>query len=62
MTELVKARRHLYPDLGQRLTSNKFKHLMKSSFDLDVEVHTSDLTGVFYLSEEDAVLFVLRWS
>lgn len=62
MTELIKVRRDLYPDLGQRLTSNQFKYLMKSGFDLDVEVHTSDLVGVFYLRDEDAVLFVLRWS
>ena len=62
LSALKKALRELVIPPGQALSSRQFKQMVKDSFDLDVEVHSGDRIGLFYLTEQDAVMFILRWS
>lgn len=62
LSALTQARKTLDIPKGMALTREEFKKLLKNCFELDIEVSVGDQIGTFYLSEEDAVLFVLRWS
>ncbi len=59
---LIEARRRFDPLHNTYLGSEAFRQLMKDAFDLDAWARPNDPMGQFYLKEEDAVLFVLRWS
>ena len=61
LSALRKARRELAIPPGLPLSSKQFKQMVKDSLDLDVEVRPGDQIGLFYLTEQDAVMFMLRW-
>jgi hypothetical protein len=62
LSALKEARRELAVPRGHALTREQFKQMVKDSFDLDIEVHYGDQIGLFYLhTEQDAVMFMLRW-
>jgi hypothetical protein len=62
LSALTQARKTLDVPRGTALTSKEFKKLLKDCFELEIEVSVGEQIGTFYLKEEDAVLFVLRWS
>lgn len=44
------------------MRSRDFEQFLKQEFDIDAEVHAGDFRGHFWLNEEQAVWFVLKWS
>ncbi len=62
LSALTRARKTSDVPRGTALTSKEFKKLLKDCFELDIEVSVGEQIGTFYLSEEDATVFMLRWT
>lgn len=44
------------------MRSRDFEQFLKQEFDIDAEVHAGDFWGAFWLNEEQAAWFLLKWS
>lgn len=59
---LIEARRKFDPLHNTYLGSGAFRQLMKDAFELDAWARPGDPMGQFYIKEEDATMFMLKWS